>query len=250
MKLPDSERKNLVVGPGLLSVEQYRTSMALAKQLPVLNVEKAFFKVVGERYITPQSIVHFVIKARVIPPGMTGIPPVNELDLEDIDPVEGDMDAILGRASEKKIKQADGTVKVEKKEEKSVQPPLAYAPYYARDQPTRWSVFLTDSKQGKMVVPPNTFATFDQELYTEDGRPTFNVQTLKMQFGAPPQAGQYTFVMHLICDSYIGMDSKMEVTLKVEEMEAAAEIQEEDEISEPEEGMSYMLHCLLLNCSY
>jgi len=41
--------------------------------------------------------------------------------------------------------------------------------------------------------------------------------------------------MHMICDSYIGMDTKMEVTLVVEDASKAEEVEEEDEISEPEE---------------
>jgi translocation protein SEC63 len=59
-----------------------------------------------------------------------------------------------------------------------------------------------------------------------------------MQFGAPPQAGSYTFVMHVVCDSYIGMDTKMEVTLVVEDASKAEEVEEDGEISEPDEGMS------------
>jgi hypothetical protein len=62
------------------------------------------------------------------------------------------------------------------------------------------------------------------------------MQTLKAQFQAPPQAGHYTFVMHVVCDSYVGFDTKMEVTLVVEEASKAAAMEEEDEISDPEEG--------------
>jgi translocation protein SEC63 len=42
--------------------------------------------------------------------------------------------------------------------------------------------------------------------------------------------------MHLICDSYVGFDTKMEVTLVVDEATKAAEIEAEDDISEPDEG--------------
>jgi translocation protein SEC63 len=95
---------------------------------------------------------------------------------------------------------------------------------------------LTDSKQGKMAVPPFTFAKFDKPIFQEGSNtPTFAMQTLKAQFQAPPQAGHYTFVMHVVCDSYVGFDTKMEVTLIVEEASKAAEMEVEDEISEPEE---------------
>jgi len=227
MNLPDTQRRKLTVGKGLLTEPQYQTAISVARQLPRLQVEKAFFKVTGEKYITPGSLVMLVVKGRFIPPGSANIPEVNELDLEDVDPDEDDLDAILGR----KKKNAKGEIT----SDKPVQPPLAFAPYFPRDYSPRWHVFLTDSKQGKIAVPPFTFTTFDKPIYQEDGKPTFNMQTLKAQFQAPPQAGSYTFVMHLICDSYIGFDTKLEATLVVEDASKAAEIEAEEEISEPDE---------------
>lgn len=66
------------------------------------------------------------------------------------------------------------------------------------------------------------------------------MQTFKCQFQAPPQAGKYPFVMHLVCDSYVGMDAKMDVVLEVEDHAKAADMgaEESDEISEPDEGNS------------
>ena len=229
-QLPEAARKKISIGKGLLTDAQYQTTMSVARQLPRLQVEKAFFKVTGEKFIIPSSLVSLVVKGRFIPPGSTNVPQINELDLEDIDPDEGDLNAILGRPKK--------AVKGEKasEEAKPVQPPLAFAPFFARDYSPRWHVFLTDSKQGKIAVPPFTFTTFDKQIFDESGNPTFNMQTLKAQFQAPPQAGEYTFVMHLICDSYVGFDAKIEITLVVDEASKAAEIEAEDEISEPEEG--------------
>lgn len=224
MSIPDAERKARVVAPGLLSQEQYNIAMSVASRIPVLHVEKAFFKVVGERFVTPSSLVQFVLKGRFIPSGAQDVPEVNPKDLLDIDPEEGDVAALTGR-------------KNDQSDEKPIQPPLAHAPYFARDHAPRWHIFLADSKQGRIAVPPFTFSTFDKPIVDESGNPTYNVQTLKMQFGAPPQPGSYTFVMHMICDSYIGMDTKMEVTLVVEDASKAEEVEEEGEISEPEEGM-------------
>lgn len=222
MQIPEAERKARVVKSGLLSQEQYSTAMTVASRIPMFHMEKAFFKVVGERFVTPSSLVQFVLKGRFIPTAATNVPEVNPKDLLDIDPAEGDVAAITGR-------------KNDRSGEKPIQPPLAFAPYYARDHAPRWHVFLADSKQGRIAVPPFTFSTFDKPILDESGNPTYNVQTLKMQFGAPPQPGSYTFVMHMICDSYIGMDTKMEVTLVVEDASKAEEVEEEDEISEPEE---------------
>jgi translocation protein SEC63 len=236
MDIPESKRRSLAVGRNLLSAGQYETAMSVAKQLPALSIAKAFFKVMGEKVITPSSLVQLVVKGRFIPPGATDIPEVNELDLEDIDPDEDDLDALLGRKLPKNraVKGADGKP-VEVKLTK-VQPPLAHTPYLPRDHSPRWHIFLADSKQGKIAVPPFTFTTFDKPIFYEDGRPTFNVQTLKMQFQAPPQVGVFSFVLHIFCDSYLGFDTKVEIALKVDDPAKAAALAEEDDISEPDEG--------------
>lgn len=240
MSMPEYKRRKLATDQsGVLTPAQYNDAVAVARQLPLLNVEKVFFKVMGERFVTTGSLVQFVVKARVIPPGTANIPEVDGLDLEDVDPDEGDLDALLGRKPSgkgKKAKLHDGDVAPSSELEKPLQPPLAYAPYFPRDHSPRWHVFLADSKMGKVAVPPFTMATFNKPLLDDQGNPTFNMQTFKMQFQAPPQAGKYPFVMHLVCDSYIGMDSKREVVLEVEDSaKAVAMDNEEDEISEPEE---------------
>lgn len=224
MKLPSDLRQKLAVGPGLLTPDQYKIATQVASQIPHLQVEKAFFKVVGERFVTPGSLVQLVVKARVLPPGFSNLVEVDEEDLKDIDPVEGDLDALHGR----KKKGEEGF-------EEPVQPPLAHAPFFARDHSPRWHVFLADAKQGKIAVPPFTFTAFNKPIFDESGNPTFNVVDLKCQFGAPPQAGKYTFVMHLVCDSYVGMDTKMDVTLAVEDPSKAEDMADDDNISEPDE---------------
>ncbi|KAK5654129.1 hypothetical protein OQA88_7560 [Cercophora sp. LCS_1] len=237
MDRPDAKRRSLAVGKGLLTNEQYQEAVSVAQQLPYLRVAKAFFKVTGEKYIIPTSLVNLVVKGRFVPPGSEGVPPVNELDLEDIDPPEDDLDAILGRKAKKQVgKDEKGKPILASGESEPIFPPLAAAPYLARDHSPRWHVFLTDSKQGRVAVPPFTFTQFDQPIFEADGKtPTFAMQTLKAQFQAPPQAGHYTFVMHVVCDSYVGFDTKMEVTLIVDEASKAEEISTEEEPSEPEE---------------
>jgi translocation protein SEC63 len=243
MTLPEAKRRSLTVGAGLLSEKQYADAISVARQLPVLQPEKIFFKVMGEKVITPSSLVQLVVKARFIPPGTTSVPPVNEADLEDIDPDEDDLEALMGRkpAKNRTTKLVDGK-KVESKIE-TIQPPLAHAPYLARDHSPRWNIFLADAKQGKMAVPPFTFTTFDKPIFDEAGKPTFNVQTLKMQFQAPPQVGDFTFVLNMLCDSYLGLDYSTQITLHIEDPAKAAALEEDDDISEPDEGEFSPIHC-------
>ncbi|KAL3469664.1 Sec63 Brl domain-containing protein [Aspergillus californicus] len=232
MKMSEDKRHSLTVGAGLLSEKQYTSAVSVAKQLPVFQISKAFFKVMGEKVITPSSLVQLVVKARFIPPGATNVPEVNPADLEDIDPEEGDLDALMGRgpSRNRSVKFADGQNKGT-----AIQPPLAHAPYFARDHSPRWNIFLADGKMAKIAVPPFTFTTFDKPLFDESGNPTYNVQTLKMQFQAPPQAGDFPFVMHMVCDSYLGLDAKVDITLHIDDAAKAAAMDDEDDISEPDE---------------
>ena len=185
--------------------------------MPYLRIEKAFFKVQGEKYIIPSSLVQLAVKARFIPPGTTKIPPVSEADLEDPDPAEGDLQA-------------------QNKEVEQHHIPLAYAPYLPRDREPKWHIFLADSRQGKIAVPPFRFATFDKPAFNADGTPTFEVVTMKMQFQAPPQPGEFKFTMHVVSDSYVGFDYKQDVTLVIDDASKAAEVDSDDDISEPDEG--------------
>ena len=237
MELPEAQRRKLAItGAGGLSSAQYSDALSVARQIPALKVEKAFFKCMGEKHIVTGSLVQFVIKARVIPPGTTNVPEVSEVDLEDVDPDEDDIDGLLGRAPPRKLRAKDES---DDKTQKEVAPPLAFAPYFPRDHPPRWHLFLADMRQGRVAVPPTTFTTFNKPMFEkEGGRPTFAVQTLKLQFAAPPQAGTYSFVMNLICDSYIGFDARQEVSLVVEDQAKAGDIESDGEISEPDEGES------------
>ncbi|KAL1587611.1 hypothetical protein WHR41_03678 [Cladosporium halotolerans] len=215
MALPAEQRQALAQAAGLPN-DRLKQAEQVARQLPYLRVEKAFFKVQGEKYIIPSSLVQLAVKARFIPPGTSKIPPVSEADLEDPDPAEGDL-----KAQNKEIEQHHI--------------PLAYAPYLPRDRAPQWHIFLADSRQGKIAVPPFRFSTFDKPAFKEDGTPTFEVVTMKMQFQAPPQPGEFKFTMHMVCDSYVGFDYKQDVTLVIDDASKAQEVDDDDDISEPDE---------------
>ncbi|KAI5285692.1 secretory subunit, partial [Ascosphaera aggregata] len=212
--------------------KQYASAINVARQLPAFEVCKAFFKVVGEKVVSPSSLVQFVIKGRFVPPGSEDVPIVKSEELEDVDPDEDDVDAFLGR-KQGKINIAIPSAHNGKKAD-PVQPPLAHAPYFARDHSPRWHLFLADANDQKLAVPPFIFTTFDKPIFDEKtGKPTYAIQTLKMQFQAPPNTGKFSFWAHLVCDAYIGFDHSMEIELHIEELSQA--VGNDDEISEPEE---------------
>ena len=242
MDLPAEKRRKLAVGAGRLSEQQYDDAVAVAQQMPFLRVSKAFFKVEGEKHIIASSLVQIVVKFRYIPPGYADqAPPVSAADLVDPDPPQLTIDDVPVNKEKAAVGwNPDGsTIMSDRSNGVRFLPPLAHAPYYGREHVPRWYVFLADSKQGKLVVPPFTFFAFDKPIFEADGTtPTFHMQTFKATFAAPPQAGQYTFVMHAICDSYVGLDTRMEITLVVKdpsEVDPETAADEEDDISEPEE---------------
>ncbi|RKF77699.1 Translocation protein sec63 [Golovinomyces cichoracearum] len=239
MKLPRHYRRKISIGKGLLTIPQYKVAVTFARQMPYLQIEKTFFKVTGEKFVTSNSLVTLVIKSRVIPPGSSNVPEIDEVDLEDTDSDVEDLDTSLER---KKPNEKNGKAI---NQMKSFQPPLTHSPYFSRDYSPKWHVFLADSKQRKIAVPPFTFTSFDKPIFDDNGKPTFNVQTFKAQFQSPPHAGQYKFTMHMICDSYIGFDSKMDILLTVEDSSKIVEVQEEDDISEPDEdSIAGQMHAL------
>ena len=247
MELPEHYRRTLTTSSkdGLDS-QQYNDAIAVARQMPFIQVDTAFFKCRGEKHIVAGSLVQFVVKCRVVPPGTATIPPPNAEDLLDIDPDEtGEEEKNPKRRKGGKARglQAIDTTEIERPHV----PPLAYAPYFPRDHPPRWNLFLATPGQGRIVVPPSTFTTFDQPAFDAQGNPTFAVQTFKLQFQAPNQEGQYSFVMHFISDSYIGADIKQDVTLTIEDQSQLEEIESDEEISEPDEGMLIVcvLYCML-----
>ncbi|MBE7181834.1 MAG: DnaJ domain-containing protein, partial [Terriglobus roseus] len=120
MALPAEDRKRRATGDGLLTQRQYQSAMALASKLPLVKVEKAFFRVTGEKVIVPNSLVQFVVKARIIPPGAKDLPALSEQDLED-------------KAGLEEEEKEDPEVAAKKR----IQPPVAHAPYFARDHSPR-----------------------------------------------------------------------------------------------------------------
>ncbi|KAF3907453.1 hypothetical protein ABW21_db0208389 [Orbilia brochopaga] len=240
MALPDAKRRQLCIGKDALTEQQYKESMAVAQKIPILHVEKTFFKVQGEKTVTPHAICQLVIKVRVIPAGVTP-PPVDPKDLLDEDPEEDDIDALIGRDSPKRKTQtkATGDTAIPTNEvEKSAlvtssEPPvptLTHAPFFPAAALPRWHIFLADRRAGKMIIAPMTVLQFPERT------DNFQVQTFKLQFGAPPNAGEVHFQMHLVCDSYLGTDYKASIVLTVEEPRMLdSRPREEDEISEPEE---------------
>jgi translocation protein SEC63 len=198
LQMENSKRKSLLGLPD----KQYSEVMKVAKALPNIEVPKVFFKVAGDKEITPNAIVQMVFKIR-----RSGGPPLKESDLEEIDQDEGNVEAILNADREAAATAVEDT--------------LSWSPYLPIPQKNSFWVFMADIKQDRVIVGP---------LIAEDiGE---KVRTFKLQFQAPPNAGLYTFQGHIKSSTYLGMDKTAHLQLNVVPDNTE---KQEDEISEPDE---------------
>jgi translocation protein SEC63 len=222
LALPSNKRKKLSIGPGLLTEQQYQSAVSTALQFPSMHIDNVWFLVDGEHSVTPNSLCELVIRFRFIPPGTADIP-----DVESDDESQKDRDD-----ADKRKKRQKGEDDDDDEDRPRYAPPLAHAPLYAKDHSPVWYVFLGDAKTGRIAVPPYTYTTFSRPVFGEDGELLQHQQTLSMQFGAPSSAGKYSFVLHVMNDSYMGFDIKEFVTMEVVEADAVDEDPEEDEEEE------------------
>lgn len=224
LAMPSEKRKRLSIGPGLLTEQQYQSAVSTALQFPSMHIDNVWFLVDGEHSVTPNSLCELVIRFRFVPPGTTDVPDVDS-DAESQKDDEGD----------KRKKRQKGEDDDDDDDRPRFAPPLTHAPLYAKDHSPVWYVFLGDAKTGRIAVPPYTYTTFSRPVFGEDGELLQHQQTLSMQFGAPSSVGKYSFVLHVMCDSYMGFDIKEFVTMEVVEAEAVEEEEDEEEEEAPPE---------------
>lgn len=230
----------------------------VAKTWPRLDITSTEFKVVGEKVVTPGSIVSLIVKARYVYPTTPISSATNggAAREESVEVVEGSVEA------------ADGEAKVEEVNEKSPIPsrsaspkvksvitpakpskPTGYihAPHWPANRAPSFQVMLGDSKLDKVIVPPTRFT--DIPMPNADGTPA-EPKEFTIQLPAPPQPNLYSFVAYLTSDALVGADVSRPIMvsffmslrqnqanicfqLKVEPV--ADEEDSDDDISDPEE---------------
>ncbi|KAG6861500.1 hypothetical protein C0995_015927 [Termitomyces sp. Mi166 len=196
---------------------------ALAKWGRVEIVDAAF-KVIGERIVTPSSIVFLVVKLRIPPP------PSNSVQEKELDVDE----------TKRRIKfndEKDEEFLVSRKEAEGLPPDnflpgWVHAPYWPGERKPSWWIVLGDEKSNRVVVPPMkvTDIPFAQPSHERDYR------SYKIQFQAPQNVGVFTWKVRLVSDSFVNEDTSREITLKIEDASTLPnDEQSEDEISDPDE---------------
>ncbi|KAJ7257906.1 Sec63 Brl domain-containing protein [Mycena haematopus] len=183
------------------------------------------FRVIGERIITPSSIVYLVVKLRVAPPDAEPAK-VEEVDGEDV--------KRLARIAEER----EMAFLNSRKDAEDLQPgqtfsSAAHAPFWPGTRKPSWWLVLADDKSNRVVVPPLkiTDVPFRRTGDASDFR------AYKIQFQAPQNTGLFTWRVYVLSDSYVGEEDVRDITMKIDDVSAltADEQGAEDDISDPEE---------------
>ncbi|KAJ2082233.1 secretory subunit [Coemansia sp. RSA 988] len=203
------QRKSLAV----LNDKQFEETIQVAKTIPRLEISRVLLTVVGDKVVTPASIVTLIVKIKIanaprkIAPRGKGMPVA---DIESI--ADEDTAAIETFVSN-----------FAKKEQKET-PSEAYCPYFAGRKNSQWWVCFANYQSGKLVVPPVRISDLASE------------RVVVLQFQAPPQKETYRFHLMIKSDSFIGCDVMQEVQMTVvDRTNLPSEPAIVDDISEPEE---------------
>lgn len=230
-------RKALRVGQAdaLMTEDKYAEAVRVLSEWPRIELVDAFFKVTGEKIVTPGAVVQFVVKLRALPfkkDGtllFQGLRPGSEAARRELESSvrpsseeddEAQLNHLIGR-SDRAQKDGKAGASSEGKQ------PIGFtrAPYYLEERKPHWWVFLADAKQSRIIVQPVKCTDVGPDA----------VRTFSIQFQAPPQVGLYSFRAMVKSDVYLGSEAEMSVLLKVDDTSRLEDADYEDEISDPEE---------------
>lgn len=222
LAMPEEARRSLLKPS---NDQQYLDAIEVANRIPKLNIEKAVFRVLGDKIITPGAVVTFILKLK------NGEVSVKEGESEDND------DDLLQEDGQVKEIKSNGTL------------PLAHVPYYPgvryccclpsfqlhmidllthpillQEKKPCWWILLGDPKVNRIIVPPKKVTDITDE------------QIIQITFPGPPKPGVYSFSVFIKSDTYAGTDIMKDVKLVIrDKSELPPEEEVDDSISEPEE---------------
>jgi len=192
-----------------------------------LEVVDAYFKVIDEKVVTPQSIVFLVMKLRLHPPTLAGSEKI----------ANGHATMAENGEPSKSANDEETAFLLARKEAEDLPTEAmnlsyAHAPRWPDNRKPSWWVFIGDRRTERVVVPPIRISNIP--LYDESRSP-HNYRTYKMQFQAPPQVAVYPFTVHFVSDTFVGEDVTRDLKLQVVDAAVLGAEVEEDDISDPEE---------------
>ncbi|KAJ1736155.1 secretory subunit [Coemansia biformis] len=210
MRMPSAEQRRALAA---LGDKQFEEAVQAAKTIPRLEIARALLTVVGDKIITPASIVTLIVKVRIANAPAKLASRGKGVAVADIEEIADEDSAAI-----------ESFVADHAKQEQRQTPPEAYCPYFAGRKDSQWWLCFANYQSGKLVMPPVRIS----DLVTE--------RVVVLQFQAPPQKETYRFHLSIKSDSYIGCDVMQEVQMTVVDHSALPlEPEIVDDISEPEE---------------
>ncbi|KAJ1797314.1 secretory subunit [Coemansia sp. RSA 2399] len=210
MRMPAPEQRETLQ---VLSDKQFSEAIQVAKTIPRLEIARAMLTVVGDKVITPSSIVTLIVKLKIANVKGKIVPREKGVPVADIESIESEDTAAIENFVANYKKKAD-----------KQSPSEAYCPYFAGRKDSQWWLCFASYQSGKLVVPPVRINDLESE------------RVIVLQFQAPPQKETYRFHVGVKSDSFIGCDILQEVQMTVvDRTELPTEPPVVDDISEPEE---------------
>ncbi|KAJ7743136.1 translocation protein sec63 [Mycena metata] len=190
-----------------------------------VEIVDATFRVIGERIITPSSIVYLVVKLRVAPPNAESV-------------TEEELDADETKRAVRAAEEREMTFLNSRKDAEDLLPGQtfsggAHAPFWPGTRKPNWWIILADDKSNRVVVPP---LKISEVPFRRTGNST-DFRAYKIQFQAPQTTGLLTWRVYIVSDSFVGEEVTRDIVMKIDDVSAltADERGDEDEISDPEE---------------
>ncbi|KAI6003519.1 translocation protein sec63 [Pisolithus orientalis] len=187
-----------------------------------LEIVDMRFKVIGERVVTPSSIVFLLVKLRL-------------KDLSTL-PIDGTKSEVAEPEDSPSNNEIDEKFLHSRRDAEEIEvgdTGVAHAPYWPGLRKPGWWLILADDKSNRIVVPPLKI----MDVPLSDPSKERNYRCYKLQFQAPPNVGLFTWKVYFVSDTFIGGESCRDIVLKIDDVSAlnAEEQHLEDEISDPEE---------------
>ena len=252
MALPWKERLDIMTTGGL-NDSQASDVIAVAREYPIVTIDKAYFECSGEEFISPNSLVTFVLrlKARnhvgeknlvsevVASEGNSSAvtSPTTKKKKSGSEPVSptsdtsSNNDFVLGDDDEEGAVDDDGQPKRSSKLTKLLsgaywQNPNkpVHCPFYPELQPNEelkkrpsFLMWLSNPRNNRIVGSPILINNLVPKTAAEDSSES-GYRVARFRFQAPTQVGTYQFTVVVSCDSYIGMELRQDVRMVVKDV--------------------------------
>ncbi|KAM6503862.1 Sec63 Brl domain containing protein [Amanita muscaria] len=193
------------------------------------------FKVIGERVVSPSSIVYLVVKLRLKSPISQPSSDKNTAKQElDADQVKRRV-KLNDELEEEFLKSRNDAEDLND----SAVASAVHAPHWPGERKPSWWIVLADDKSNRVVVPPLKITDIPSarlpEADAHEALLQHDYRAYKIQFQSPPNIGMFTWKVYVVSDTFVGEEVTRDITMKIEEAPLSASDEMEDEISEPDE---------------